>query len=225
VPPVESLLLALLALLSLGGSQPAGTGAPDRGTGMPPATVHEEPPPGATGAVKPGAVFVVGDSLAVGAREPLEAALPGWRVETSAETGRHTSEGVAEITGAGSLPDVVVVSLGTNDDPSAADTFAGYVQTVLGAVGPGGCVVWPNIVRPPYNGVSYDGYNRALARLSAANPNLLVVDWVGMVGSNPAWLASDGVHATPTGYQARGQAIAQAVQGCTGAGGGLGLGD
>jgi lysophospholipase L1-like esterase len=120
---------------------------------------------------------------------------------------------------------VVVVSLGTNDDPGAVDTFAGYVQAVLDAVGPGGCVVWPNIARPPYNGVSYDGYNRALARLSSANPNLLVVDWVGMVRSNPGWLASDGVHGTPAGYQARGRAIAQAVQGCTGATGGLGLGD
>jgi len=222
---VESLLLALVALLALGDGRPAVAVPADRAEGMPPATIHSEPPPGASGATRPGSVLVVGDSLAVGAREPLAAALPGWRIATSAETGRHTSDGVAEITGTGTLPRVLVVSLGTNDDPSAVETFTGYVQAVLNAAGPGGCVVWPNIVRPPYNGVSYAGYNRALARLSAANPNLFVVDWAGMIDSNPGWLASDGVHATPTGYASRGQAIAQAVQACTGTGGGLGLGD
>jgi hypothetical protein len=86
-------------------------------------------------------------------------------------------------------------------------------------------VVWPNIVRPPYNGVSYAGLNRALDRLAASNPNLLVVDWVGMVETNRGWLALDGVHATPSGSAARGEAIAQAVQACTGAGSGLPLGD
>ncbi len=94
------------------------------------------------------------------------------------------------------------------------DSFAGYVQAVLDAAGPTGCVVWPNIVRPPYNGVSYSGYNRALARLYAASPNLVVVDWAGIVAADPSLLAADGVHATPSGYAARGRAIAQAVQGC-----------
>jgi lysophospholipase L1-like esterase len=145
-------------------------------------------------------------------------------VETSASIGRTTADGVAEITSRGPLPPVLVISLGTNDDPSAVSTFAGQIEAVLQAAGPGGCVVWPSIVRPPYNGVSYRGYNRALAAAAAANPNLIVVDWVGMVASNPGWMARDGVHASPEGYAARGQAIAAAVLGC-GAGSVAPLGD
>lgn len=220
---VEGLLFALLALLTVGAGQPAT--APESDPGIPPATVEAEPLPEASGRAGPGGVLVVGDSLAVGARPHLEAALPGWRVTTSAETGRGTSEGVAEITGASSLPPVVAVSLGTNDDPSAVSTFSGAVRAVLEAAGPSGCVVWANIVRPPYNGVSYAGYNRALDRLTAANPNLLIVDWAAMIRSNPGWLAADGVHATPSGYAARGQAFAQAVQACAGAGSAIPLGD
>lgn len=85
---------------------------------------------------------------------------------------------------------------------------------MLRAAGPSACVVWPNIVRPPYNGVSYAGYNRALARLSALHPNLIVVDWAGMAAQNPGVISRDGVHATPSGYSARARAIVSAARRC-----------
>ncbi len=158
--------------------------------------------------------LVVGDSLAVGAAPHLQRELPGWTIETSAQKGKHASEGAAEITGRDDLPPVIVVSLGTNDDPAASDSFAATVQAVLDAAGPAGCVVWPNIVRPPYAGVSYGGYNQALERLYATSPNLFVVDWVGIAAADPSLLAPDGVHATPSGYAVRARAIAQAVRSC-----------
>jgi hypothetical protein len=71
-----------------------------------------------------------------------------------------------------------------------------------------------NIHRPPYNGVSYAGFNRALDQIAATSRNLAVVDWNGMVDSGQAQVGGDGVHATPAGYQARADAIAQALQGC-----------
>jgi lysophospholipase L1-like esterase len=157
---------------------------------------------------------VVGDSLAEGTEAPLAQLLPGWRIRTSAYTGRPTADGVSEITSAGNLPPVLFVSLGTNDDPSATSTFEGQVEAVLEAAGPSRCVVWANIVRPPYGGVSYSGYNRVLDRAATANPNLTIVDWVGITRSHPGLLASDGVHATPEGYTLRAQAIASAVEGC-----------
>ena len=197
------LLAILLALLGVAGDLTAPP--PPVKIGPPEA---EEPPANASAAKS---VLVVGDSLAEGSGPYLPDYLPGWKISQSAYTGRQTADGVAEIVSRGSLPPVLVVSLGTNDDPSATDTFAGQIQSVLDAAGPSRCVVWPNIVRPPYNGVSYAGYNRELASAARSNPNLIVVDWRGMIARHPEWVIYDGVHGTPAGYDARARAIAQAV--------------
>jgi GDSL-like lipase/acylhydrolase family protein len=212
---VGTLVLIFLALLGTvaGQPQPASTPAP-------PAT----PQPEAEGEAAPGAAaasgraLVVGDSLAEGTEAPLARLLPDWRIETSAYTGRHTDDGVSEILGTSKLPPVLVVSLGTNDDPSAVSGFEASVEAVLQAAGQGRCVIWANVVRPPYNGVSYAGYNRVLARVAAVQPNLTVLDWAAIVRSDTGLLASDGVHATPSGYQARAEATAQAMRTCGGTG-------
>ncbi|HEY1237262.1 MAG TPA: GDSL-type esterase/lipase family protein [Solirubrobacterales bacterium] len=213
-----TLVLIFLALFGTLAGQPRTASAPPP-TATPAPEAEGEATPKAAAAS--GRALVVGDSLAVGTEAPLAGLLPGWHIRTSAYTGRHTDDGVAEILGTSKLPPVLVVSLGTNDDPSAVSSFESSVEAVLQAAGEGRCVVWANIVRPPYNGVSYGGYNRALAQVAAAHPNLTVVDWAGLVHSNPGVLAPDGVHATPSGYQARAEAIAQAMQTC----GGLGVGE
>ena len=157
----------------------------------------------------------VGDSLAVGSDPPLRQLLPGWSVTTDALKNRPTAAGVAIIDSRPSLPGALVVELGTNDSPDQSAQFAGSVRHVLQVAGPNRCVVWVNIHRPPYNGVSYAGFNRALDQIAATSSNLAVVDWNGMVKSGQATVAGDGVHATPEGYQSRAEAIAQALQGCS----------
>jgi lysophospholipase L1-like esterase len=213
-----TLVLIFLALYGTVAGGPSGT-APAAPPATPAPEAESEATPGA--GAGSGQALVVGDSLAEGTEAPLAGLLPDWHIRTSAYTGRHTDDGVAEILRTSKLPPVLVVSLGTNDDPSAVSSFEGSAEAVLRAAGQGRCVIWANIVRPPYDGVSYAGYNRALAQLAASNPNLTVVDWVGIVRSDPGILASDGVHATPSGYQARAQAIAQAMRGC----GQLGVGE
>jgi hypothetical protein len=213
---VGTLVLIFLALFGTLAGEPRSAPAP---AATPQPEAEGEAAPGGTSGS--GRALVVGDSLAEGTEAPLAQLLPSWRIQTSAFTGRHTDDGVSEIVGTSKLPPVLVVSLGTNDDPSAVSSFGSSVEAVLQAAGPSRCVIWANIARPPYNGVSYAGYNRVLAQSSAANPNLIIVDWAGIVRSDPGVLASDGVHATPSGYQARAQAIAQAMQTC----GGLGVGE
>ena len=208
-------MLLLLTLLSLGSAPaPSEAPAPQPEAELPPAT-DPLPNRGTTGGGS-GSLLLEGDSLAVGDSPHVEQALPGWRVQTLARTSKPTAEGVDEITSRGSLPGVIAVSLGTNDDPSATSTYQGHVNTVLDAAGPGSCVIWVNIVRPPYGGVSYAGYNRVLARTAASVPNFFLIDWAGMVRSNPGLLSGDGVHATPSGYAARGRAIADAARTCGG---------
>jgi lysophospholipase L1-like esterase len=106
------------------------------------------------------------------------------------------------------------MSLGTNDDPRATDDFARAVRQTVGIAGRRGCVVWPNIVRPPVAGRSYAGYNAILARLNRRFETLLVVDWAGMVRRNRHWMAPDGVHPDASGYRARARAIAAKARRC-----------
>ena len=51
-----------------------------------------------------------------------------------------------------------------------------------------------DVVRPPYNGVSYNGYNRVLRRASDEVPNFRVFDWQALARTHPGWFGSDGVH-------------------------------
>jgi hypothetical protein len=160
-------------------------------------------------------LLVNGDSLAVGTQPYLPKELRRWRVTQSTEVSRHAFEGDDVMRAYGrSLPRVIHVSLGTNDDPRSLDAFRDAIRDVMGAAGPRRCVVWANIVRPPVAGASYAGYNRVLAEESRPRDNLRVVNWARMVREHPEWLAGDGVHVNATGYQARARAIARSVRRC-----------
>src|SRR5436189_6295955 len=76
------------------------------------------------------------DSLAQGSDPPLRQLLPGWSITTDALTSRPTAAGVAIIDRQSSLPDSLVVELGTNDSPDQPAQFAGYVRHVLEVAGP-----------------------------------------------------------------------------------------
>jgi len=206
-----TLLLIFLAIYGTLAGTPEHKRAP-----KPAVQSESEAAPGTTSATGPGKLLVVGDSLAQATEGPLAGLLPDWHIVTSASQGRHTGDGVAEIVSRSSLPGVIFVSLGTNDNPSETETFASYVEQVLDAAGPSRCVVWANIARPPYAGVSYSGYNQVLNRLSYVRPNLTVVDWAGITRSQPGLLGSDGVHATSEGYAVRAQAMASAIATCGG---------
>lgn len=160
-------------------------------------------------------LLVNGDSLAKGTGPYIPRELPEWSVTQSTAVGRHASEGDDVMRRYGSqLPRVIHVSLGTNDDPGDVDGFRDSIADVMKVAGRARCVVWANVVRPPYRGVSYRGYNRALADEASRRENLHVLNWVRMVRRHPEWLARDGVHATAAGYRARAKAVARYVARC-----------
>ena len=162
-------------------------------------------------------LLVNGDSLAVGTAPYLPRALRRWRVRQSTAISRHAFEGASVMRAYGrSLPRVIHVSLGTNDDPRSLSSFRSAVRSVMAVAGPRRCVVWANIVRPPVAGASYADYNSVLAQASRPRSNLRVVNWARMVRQNPGWLAGDGVHVSATGYAARASAVARSVRRCRG---------
>jgi lysophospholipase L1-like esterase len=171
-------------------------------------------PPGAASAAER-SLLVNGDSLAEGTRPYIPPELPGWRVRQSTAVSRHAYQGDDVMRRYGSrLPRVIHVSLGTNDDPGDVDGFREAIADVMNVAGERRCVVWANIVRPPYRGVSYRGYNRALADEASRRGNLRVLNWVRMVRAHPEWLADDGVHVSAEGYRERAKAVARAVREC-----------
>jgi lysophospholipase L1-like esterase len=165
------------------------------------------------GAAERRAVLDLGDSLSVGTAPYLKRELRGYRVESVHDVGLHAEDAaklVARVRA--NLPPVLVVSAGTNDDPRIVSAFSRSVSSVVKAAGRARCVVWPTIARPPAAGATYAGLNRALVRAAARRPNLVVVDWVGMVRRHPRWLSRDGVHVSAEGYRARARAIGVAVK-------------
>jgi lysophospholipase L1-like esterase len=163
------------------------------------------------GAAEPRAVLDLGDSLSVGTAPYLALQLRGYRIEGYRAVGLRSQQAATRIAARSPLPRVLVVSAGTNDDPREIGAFSESVSSVLAAAGTARCVVWPTIARPPVGGTAYLGLNRVLARVAARSPNLVLVDWVGMVRRNPGWLRSDRVHASSAGYRSRARAIARAV--------------
>jgi hypothetical protein len=165
-----------------------------------------------------GTLVLVGDSLAVGVRGLLPAALPGWKVQVLARVGRPLAEGMSVVSGLdlsqAGRPAVLAISLFTNDDPTHTSALETAVRRTLALVGSRGCAIWATIARPPVNGVSYRAANALLARLATDNARLRLVPWAERVAATPQLLGADGVHPTPAGYQLRAQLYAQAAQAC-----------
>jgi hypothetical protein len=160
-------------------------------------------------------LFVNGDSLVVGTRPYFPSVLPGWSIRTSATISRHAFEGPGILRSlGGSLPRVVAVSLGTNDDPRNTAGFRSAIRQTMAVAGPGRCVVWATIQRPPVAGTTYSAYNAILRAEGRRRPNLKVVRWRRLVAHHPEWLAEDGVHVNGAGYTARARAFARKIQRC-----------
>jgi lysophospholipase L1-like esterase len=167
-----------------------------------------------------GSVLVIGDSLQVGTGPYLEQELGALPVEADVRESRGSGEGL-EALRARLRPEhsVVVFDMGTNDDPSNPDALYATLQAARAATGDR-CLVVATLLRPPYNGITYDGLNAALERFALDTPRVQLVDWSGVATSTPGILYEDGVHARPEGYALRGRLIADAVRSCDGARGG-----
>ncbi len=168
---------------------------------------YHAPPP-----VARGTVTLVGDSLNVGVEPYVGRALPGWKVVTNDRVGRTTPEGIAElVAGRATLSNYVVVSLGTNDSPTAVSDFRRDVRRVLALIGPNRCIVWATIWR---DGAPSAAFNDVLRDAAAANQRLELVEWAEMVERHPELLAADGLHGNEDGYRERAAAVAAAARRC-----------
>jgi len=166
-------------------------------------------------ASSPRTLYSLGDSLAVGTDAYLGDLLPDWTIASSAVVGRRSDEGLQALKKRrGKLPRVLLVSLGTNDDPNNVDAFTAVVREVERIAGKNRCVVWATIVRPPVDGVAYDAFNNVLRSEDSRLKNFRLVDWATIVERTPSYLRDDGVHAASSGYRARATEAARVIRLC-----------
>lgn len=149
-------------------------------------------------------VTVIGDSVMLGAREVLRAAIPGLAMD--AEVGRQGADApaiVRRLREGGALGEHVVLHLGTN----------GYfperqLREVLRELADRRSVVIVNA----FARRDWTGPNNALfERVSREHPNVRLVDWQELASRHPDFLVRDGVHLSVPGMRALSQAIAAAV--------------
>ena len=158
-------------------------------------------------------VLVLGDSLAVGIK-PTFQALAGQSVAWDAKSGRTTPQGLIALRSALKTvqPQVVVISLGTNDGPDPA-RFRDRIDRVRAAIGSKACVVWSLIYRPPRKG-PYLALNAVLRQEAAAHTRFHLVDWDRAVAQKAVKLP-DGLHPDAAGFLHRSRMIANVVRdGC-----------
>jgi len=171
----------------------------------PPAPALVSPPRTSTAAPY---VFVVGDSLTVGAEPWLGDAVRarGWRLTgVDARVGRTVTEGLAVLKRrARTLPPTVIVALGTNNLGASAADIEAWVATARRTVGDNRELGWVNL------SVSDDTPRGERAReidaaltTSAKRWNVQVLDWYGWSHRNGVTNKADGIHYEDGVYRLR----------------------
>jgi hypothetical protein len=157
--------------------------------------------------------LVLGDSLGLTVYPWLADLLPDRYVSYEAEVGRSTPGSESALESLGEVPDLVIVSSGTND--ALAEDVESSARDILDELGPDRCVVWVDVVRPDGIGADDDEINAALDRAVGERPNVRVLRWTEMIDEHPEWMSPDGIHPNRNGAEARAQAFADAALACS----------
>ena len=168
-------------------------------------------PPSARAQVPAGVdprLFVIGDSVLLGAENAIAAREAGWQVAVYAQEGLSTLGAASVITAhKASIGDLVVVALG-NNDAGNPQTFGHRIDGVMQAIGPIRRVVWVNLRQF----ASWTpAMNLQLVAATARWPNLVIADWNGRATPNPGLVYGDGLHLTPAGQAAMAALVAEQV--------------
>jgi hypothetical protein len=172
-------------------------------------------------------LFVVGDSVMLGAAPAIHGAFPGWSVSIEGHQGIFTSD-AAELAWShrNEIGDVAIVGTGYNYpvwDPPLFDAWIDQMMQRLTSAG-AHHVIWATLREPPLGNhgvVSVwekahiaENYPHANAQLRAAQarwPQLVIADWNAIARDDG--LTWDGLHLTPSGASLMADLLADEVGG------------
>lgn len=166
----------------------AGGGAPNPGSAG--------GPPPLTGGSKD--AFLVGDSISVGTDTigGIKGISNGWNITVDAVVGRPPQVGLQQLRARnGNFGSCVIINLGTNPGPPAAQWIGEAMQIVANV--PRICFVTVNEWDHRYT----SSVNAEIHKLPAQNPRVVIADWWAIISGQRNLLAGDGVHCTGEGYK------------------------
>jgi hypothetical protein len=138
----------------------------------------------------PPILWLIGDSIMDGGRDPLEARLADWNLTLDAEVGRSSSAGIALAQDAVDQgADAVVVELGTNDSSSSA--FRDYLIDTLNILAGVPLVIWQTS-KGPVDATNIPAVNAMVREVVPTYPNVVIADWEAFVPADA--LQEDGIH-------------------------------
>ncbi len=177
--------------------------------------------PGTLGTSGPGAgrrVLIVGDSLTRESRVSTARLLRerGWTPTFRCWGSVRLDWGLAQVARAqrlGQLPEYVVIALGTND-VSWVDTATTQrrVGALLDRLGPRREVLWVDldVDHSAFSRGRAQWFNRMVRQVAASRENVTVLPWRSHARGRGLG-RSDGIHYGPSGYRARAEFLATAL--------------
>ena len=174
-------------------------------TTEPPTTTTTAQVPGSQLPPGPNTVYVLGDSVTLGAQNQVPAALPGWDVTFDAKESRRIDQGIGIVQSqGGAVGRVLVVHLCTN---WGGGDYRAAAEQLLGSLDGVDRVVW--VTCTPWNGAVGEA-DAVITSLPESHPQVVVADW-GAVSGTPGYTYSDDLHLQTPGAEALGQLIADAL--------------
>jgi hypothetical protein len=152
-------------------------------------------------------VFVLGDSVLLGTKDALPAALSGWVVTFDAKGSRRLPQGIAVLRARrGEIGRVVVIQLG-NNYIAGEGRYAEQIDETMRVLNSVDCVVWITVSEKYANRVTI---NRAIRAAPARWSQIVVGDWAKIIAAHPEY-AYDGLHLKPAGRKSMAALIASKV--------------
>lgn len=175
-------------------------------TTAPPAPATSSSLPATTTTLSPAGIRVtmIGDSVMLDAKGPLQRLIP--HVAVDAVVSRQFVEAgnqAVRLAGFGALGPIVVVHLGTNGAMSV-----GQLDHLLGAMRDRRVILLTAKVPRPWEALT----NQRIWDAARRYDNVEVLDWHGLAAPHPDWFVKDGIHLRPGGIVAYTDLILKAVQ-------------
>lgn len=183
----------------------ASTAAPTTTTTAPPTTTTTAQVAGSQLPPGPHTLYVLGDSVILGAKAQVPAALTGWDVTFDAKESRRIDQGIDIVRAkGGAVGRVLVVHLCTN---WGGGDYRAEAEQLLGSLHGVDRVVW--VTCTPWLPAVADA-DAVIASLPQTHPNVVVADW-GPASATPGYTYDDHLHLRPEGAQALAQLVASVV--------------
>jgi hypothetical protein len=175
-------------------------------TTEPPPVTTTAPPPPISGGDR--SVYVLGDSVLLGATTTVPAALAGWIVTMDTVGSRRLPQGIETLRANRSqIGAVVVIQQGNNYIEGEDGTFASQIDEAMRVLAGVKRVVWLTVAEKWPSRVTI---NQAIRAAPSRWPTAVVGDWAAMVKAHPEY-AYDQLHLTPAGRIAIANLIASKV--------------